>query len=152
MRVRRNSLVSMGALQQLACTLSLASVLSCQAHTPDSPGGATPNEQMNAATDTDPLPGSLKGYELYAWQEGGTLSFTLITGTNRQKTLEEITASTPNTSTGDWIFVRGQGSEALHDLLDRVPAETSVVLMELQGLAPLSEAKRAEITGAIESR
>src|SRR4051812_7162295 len=112
----------------LVCALALANSLACQAHTPDSPG------ETRAASDMAPLPHSLKGYELYAWEEGAALSFTLITGTNRQKTVAEITASTANVSTGDWVFVRGEGSEALHDLLDRVPSDTSVVLMELEGL------------------
>ena len=37
------------------------------------------------------LPHSMKGYELYSWQVGDDWHFTLITGTNRLKTLEEIT-------------------------------------------------------------
>jgi hypothetical protein len=36
------------------------------------------------------LPHSMKGYELYSWSEDSQWHFTLITGTNRNKTLEEI--------------------------------------------------------------
>jgi hypothetical protein len=32
----------------------------------------------------------MKGYELYSWQEGGQWKFSLLVGTNREKTLEEI--------------------------------------------------------------
>ena len=32
----------------------------------------------------------MKGYELYSWQEGSQWKFSLLVGTNREKTLEEI--------------------------------------------------------------
>jgi hypothetical protein len=35
-------------------------------------------------------PESMKGYELYSWQEGSQWKFSLLTGTNREKTLDEI--------------------------------------------------------------
>lgn len=142
----------MAVWRDLACTVVLASSLGCQAHTPATPSEASPGDQPAAATDTGPLPKAFKGYELYAWETDGTLSFALITGTNRPKTLEEVTATSPNVSNGDWVFVRGQGSEALHALLARVPAESSVSLMSLDGLAPLSEATRTEISRAIAER
>jgi hypothetical protein len=37
-----------------------------------------------------PLGESMKGYELYSWQEGNQWTFSLLVGTNREKTLEEI--------------------------------------------------------------
>jgi hypothetical protein len=33
---------------------------------------------------------SMKGYELYSWLEGDQWKFSLLIGTNREKTLEEI--------------------------------------------------------------
>lgn len=36
---------------------------------------------------------SMKGYELYSWQEDSQWKFSLLIGTNREKTLEEIRAS-----------------------------------------------------------
>ncbi|MGE5464291.1 MAG: hypothetical protein ACM3PS_13105 [Syntrophothermus sp.] len=33
---------------------------------------------------------SMKGYELYSWQDGGQWKFSLLVGTNREKTLDEI--------------------------------------------------------------
>jgi len=42
-----------------------------------------------STTSKEPLPSSMKGYELYSWQEEGQWHFTLVTGTNRNKTLSE---------------------------------------------------------------
>ena len=33
---------------------------------------------------------SMKGFELYSWQDGGQWKFSLLVGTNREKTLDEI--------------------------------------------------------------
>jgi hypothetical protein len=40
-----------------------------------------------------PLPESMKGYELYSWQENDQWKFSLLIGTNREKTLDEIKSS-----------------------------------------------------------
>lgn len=37
-----------------------------------------------------PFPDSMKGYELYSWQDGNQWRFSILIGTNREKTLEEI--------------------------------------------------------------
>jgi hypothetical protein len=39
------------------------------------------------------LPGSMKGYELYSWPSQGDWRFALLVGTNRLKTLDEVTSS-----------------------------------------------------------
>lgn len=36
------------------------------------------------------LPESMKGYELYSWEENGQWRFSLLVGTNREKTIDEI--------------------------------------------------------------
>jgi TRAP-type mannitol/chloroaromatic compound transport system substrate-binding protein len=69
-----------------------------------------------------PLPHSMKGYELYSWQEGGQWRFTLITGTNRNKNLEEITSGEQKTGEAGWVNLRVAGVEELKALLDRIPA------------------------------
>jgi len=43
-----------------------------------------------APSNATPLPESMKGYELYSWQEGSQWKFSLLVGTNREKTLDEI--------------------------------------------------------------
>ncbi|HSJ86545.1 MAG TPA: hypothetical protein VK909_04990 [Anaerolineales bacterium] len=43
-----------------------------------------------ARPDATPLAESMKGYELYSWQEANQWDFSLLVGTNREKTLDEI--------------------------------------------------------------
>lgn len=47
----------------------------------------------SARPSATPLPESLKGYELYSWQEGNQWVFSLLLGTNREKSLDEIKSS-----------------------------------------------------------
>jgi len=53
----------------------------------------------------DELPHSMKGYELYSWLEDGQWHFTLITGTNRNKTVEEIGSREDVISETGWVRV-----------------------------------------------
>jgi uncharacterized protein YceK len=65
-------------------------------------------------TETAPstrLAGSMKGYELYSWQVGEVWYFSLLVGTNRLKTPDEIFA--PET--------RLEGLKALERELDKLP-------------------------------
>ena len=43
-----------------------------------------------SASPATPFAESMKGYELYSWQDGNTWRFSLLTGTNREKSLDEI--------------------------------------------------------------
>ena len=52
----------------------------------------------------------MKGYELYAWEEGGELRFTLITGTNRQKSLNEVKVGAVDVRAIDRVVVARRGS------------------------------------------
>ena len=58
------------------------------------------------------LPESLKGYELYSWQESNQWVFSLLVGTNREKTLDEIK------STGAIL----PDVDALISMLEKVPS------------------------------
>jgi hypothetical protein len=58
-----------------------------------------------------PLPESMKGYELYSWQDGNQWRFSLLVGTNREKSLDEIKST-------DTAL---PGMEALRATLNRVP-------------------------------
>ena len=52
-----------------------------------------PGCQLSQASPTPGLPAkSMKGYELYSWNEGGEWFYTLLVGTNRLKTQEEVTS------------------------------------------------------------
>jgi hypothetical protein len=96
-----------------------------------------------------PLPATTKGYELYAWEEGEELWFTLITGTNRLKALAEVTAKNADVHHGEWVVVNGTGFEQLRRLLSRVPSATSIIPRDLPGLPRLSDVGRADIKSAI---
>jgi hypothetical protein len=67
------------------------------------------------------LPSSMKGYELYSWQEDDGWHFTLITGTDRNKTLEEITSGTYFISEMGWVNIHCIGEEAMKTVLGKVP-------------------------------
>lgn len=68
--------------------------------------GATPQPTATPFTE------SMKGYELYSWQEGGQWNFALLVGTNREKTLEEIKAE-------ETVL---RGVDALIRALEQMPA------------------------------
>lgn len=74
------------------------------------------------ATPAERLPHSMKGYELYSWPVGEQWHFTLITGTNRNKTVEEVTSSEDRLSADGWVRIHVQGVEAIQAVLSRIPA------------------------------
>jgi hypothetical protein len=77
-------------------------------------------------TAVDKLPNSTKGYELYSWQEDSQWHFTLITGTDRNKTLEEITANDDFISEAGWVRVQVAGVEAIETVLSKLPQNEEV--------------------------
>jgi hypothetical protein len=77
-------------------------------------------------TSLSKLPHSMKGYELYSWEEDSQWHFTLITGTNRNKTLEEITSREDYISESGWVKVHVASVEAIIDVLSRLPQNESV--------------------------
>ncbi len=88
------------------------------------------NQVGSFAGDIPPssLPHSGKGYELYSWQEpeGGSWHYTLVTGTDRQKTAEELTAQEDKLTENGWVKLTVTGTEALLELLGRLPAGEQV--------------------------
>lgn len=75
-----------------------------------------------------PLPPSMKGYELYSWydEEDDSWHYTLITGTNRLKTIEEITARENKVTSSGWVKITVTGTEGLKALLERLPPGTEL--------------------------
>ena len=69
----------------------------------------------------------MKGYELYSWLEESQWHFTLITGTNRNKTLEEITSKNDYISEAGWVSVHVTGVDAVKDVLSRLPQNEYVL-------------------------
>ena len=84
---------------------------------------STPSEIV-----TTPLPHSMKGYELYSWSANNQWYFTLITGTNRVKSLEEI-ISNENTVTPDgWVRISAQGVDSIKNVLNGLPQHEEYIL------------------------
>ncbi len=75
------------------------------------------------------LPQSLKGYELYSWSEDGEWHFTLITGTNRNKTVEEVVSHETVISADNWVHIHMVGLDQLERTLDMLPPSESVFWM-----------------------
>jgi len=74
----------------------------------------------------NPLPQSMKGYEIYSWQEDDQWVFKLITGTNRQKTVEEIITNSETIQDDAWVNIKINGVDALKIILRRLPKGETV--------------------------
>jgi len=77
-------------------------------------------------TSIEKLPRSFKGYELYSWEEEGQWHFTLITGTNRIKTIEEITSKGDFISETGWVKIQVVGADTIKYVLSRLLEGESV--------------------------
>jgi hypothetical protein len=73
------------------------------------------------AASESPLPHGMKGYELYSWQAEDQWHFTLITGTNRNKNLEEIVTAENTEYEDGWVKIHVVGVEEVEAVLSRVP-------------------------------
>lgn len=82
---------------------------------------------MPSATTVDKLPHSMKGYELYSWPEDSQWHFTLITGTNRNKTLEEIISNANIISEDGWVHIHVVGIDAIKTVLSRLPQNEEIL-------------------------
>lgn len=80
----------------------------------------------------------MKGYELVSWQSGGTWNFTLVTGTNREKSFEELTQPGNEVSQDGYVKLTMTGVDDLLKILALLPAEEQVVWggMVLEGEVP----------------
>ena len=68
---------------------------------------------------------SMKGYELYSWQDSNLWKFSLLVGTNREKSLDEIK------SPGSVLL----GMDALTSTLKRVPSGQYVTWLSRETLS-----------------
>jgi len=113
----------------------------------------SPGSTLTPTPPVEPvlLPQSMKGYELYSWQEQEAWHFTLITGTNRNKTVEEIKASENIESTDSWVKITVTGTDELKTLLARLPADENVFWVD--GLIAPAEFDKppAEVVDEIQS-
>jgi len=78
-------------------------------------------------TAVNKLPNSMKGYELYSWSENNQWHFTLTTGTNRDKTLEEIISTTKIISQDGWVHIHVVGVDEIKTVLSRLPQSEDIL-------------------------
>jgi hypothetical protein len=88
-------------------------------------------------TTVDKLPHSMKGYELYSFAEDGQWHFILITGTNRNKTLEEIISKEDFISEAGWVQIHAVGVDAIKAVLGKLPKNEFI--MWLSGMREQTE-------------
>ena len=81
------------------------------------------------------LPHSMKGYELYSWPMEGEWFFTLVTGTNRLKSYEEITSGENVLTEAGWVKITVSGNDAIKAALSRLPAGEQVIWLDGAWLA-----------------
>ena len=79
------------------------------------------------------LPASFKGYELYSWLEEGEWHYDLITGTNRNKTVEEIVLEPDYISETDWINIHVTGIDAIEIVISKLPEGEEVFWLSNPG-------------------
>jgi hypothetical protein len=97
----------------------------CQAR-PETGAPITPKTVADIDTLL-PQPGekSMKGFELYSWQESGKWVFAVLVGTNREKTLKEIQS----------LQARLQGLVELKKVLASIPAGEYMTWLSRDSLA-----------------
>lgn len=95
----------------------------------------TGEEALPSVSLSQSLPQSMKGYELYSWKSGKVWRFTLITGTNRLKTLAEIT-SPESVVEDDLVKITVEGVSELKAALDRLTSDAQVVWWGEPDLSP----------------
>ena len=102
----------------LLCFTLLISSCSPQINTP------------NPDSSKQPIPKSMKGYEIYSWHEDGGWVFKLITGTNRQKTIDEIMSDSEPIQEDTWTNIKINGVDNLKIILENLPkGEVSVLVV-----------------------
>ena len=75
----------------------------------------------------DPLPHSMKGYEIYSWPQDNQWHFTLITGTNRDKTWQDIITGNNTVSPDGWVNIHVIGVDTIKGLISRIPQGDFVI-------------------------
>jgi hypothetical protein len=97
-----------------------------------------PAATIDASKYPDQLPHSLKGYDLYSWQVDEEWNFTLITGTNRSKSFDEIIAPGDTISDDGFVKITVSGMEALKAVLTLLPTGEEILWsgMDLGGEVP----------------
>lgn len=76
------------------------------------------------------LPASLKGYELYSWLDEDGWQFTLITGTNRIKSVEEVVFVDDVVDHDGWVRITASGVQELKSTLEKLPVSQEIFWLD----------------------
>ncbi len=113
-----------------------------------------PNNKITQITSTDETPSllptldwnalpeefpqSMKGFELVSWQIGESWNFTLISGTNREKTFEELMSPDSGVDENGFVKITVSGFAQIKTVFDHLPEESEVFWggMDLAGQVP----------------
>jgi len=84
------------------------------------------------------LPQSVKGYELVSWKIDDEWNFTLVTGTNRMKTFEELISIENIFDENGYLQLTVQGVDEISEILERIPPGETVTWggINLNGQVP----------------
>jgi hypothetical protein len=77
----------------MAAVVTAGALAGCRSSETTLPGGSVTSGGSTTSwstTASDLAAGSMKGYELYSWQDGDQWYFSVLVGTNRNKALDEI--------------------------------------------------------------
>jgi hypothetical protein len=118
----------------MAAVLTGAMLAGCR------PGGST--VPSGSTTASDLAAGSMKGYELYSWQDGDRWYFSVLVGTNRNKTLDEIRS----------LSSAFKGIEALEAALKIIPAGQFITWLSGDTLAFPSDDVTARVLQVCKER
>ncbi|MDP3451071.1 MAG: hypothetical protein Q8R87_10870 [Anaerolineaceae bacterium] len=99
---------------------------------------ATPLPTLDLEKFPDPLPEAVKGYELFSWQSDSDWNFTLITGTNRSKSFDELMSPDSQVTAEGFVKITVSGIDKIKQVLATLPAQTEVFWtgMDLSGSVP----------------
>jgi hypothetical protein len=73
--------------------------------------------------DTLQVPHSVKGWELYSWPAGNNWYYSILVGTDRIKTLQEVTTDTQT----ELLLIQVSGIDSLKAVLARFPENEEVL-------------------------
>jgi hypothetical protein len=79
------------------------------------------NEPPTAQSENAKFVHSMKGWDLYGWRESEADNFTLIAGTDRMKTIEEITSDGNVEYDGNWFKVKVTSVDSIKAVLTNLP-------------------------------
>ena len=101
------------------------------------PTVASTSEQADVEIPAS-LPHSMKGYNLFSWQQDEDWYFTLVTGTNAGIAFEAIIAPGNTISDDGYVKITVVGMDDLKQLLSRLPSGEEVIWsgMDLGGQVP----------------